>query len=81
MKFSLQCNGIIVPDGKKEEEYLSDIGLMRSDERNANWFAVEAKSFEITVDGEGKKQNTLSLNGVEVTYRGFDSAKRGFSTC
>ena len=22
---------------------------------NANWFAVEAKSFEITVEGEGKK--------------------------
>ena len=28
---------------------------MRVDERNANWFAVEAKSFEITMDGEGKK--------------------------
>ena len=28
---------------------------MRSDERNANWFAVEAKSFKITVEGEGKK--------------------------
>ena len=24
-------------------------------ERNANWFAVEAKSFEITVEGAGKK--------------------------
>ena len=24
-------------------------------ERNANWFTVEAKSFEITVEGEGKK--------------------------
>ena len=28
---------------------------MANKEGNANWFAVEAKSFEITVDGEGKK--------------------------
>ena len=28
---------------------------MRVDERNGNWFAIEAKSFEITVEGEGKK--------------------------
>ena len=58
------------------------IEKMRLDERNANWFAVEAKSFEITVfKVKVKKQNTLSLNGVEVTYRGFDSEKRGYSTC
>ena len=53
---------------------------MRVDKRNANWFAVEAKSFEITVEGEGKKQNTLLQNGVEVKYRGFASVKRGYST-
>ena len=28
---------------------------MRVDERNGNWFAVEAKSFQFTVEGEGKK--------------------------
>ena len=28
---------------------------MRVDERNGNWFAVKAKSFEIMVEGEGKK--------------------------
>ena len=28
---------------------------MNNNERNGNWFAVEAKSFEITVEGEGKK--------------------------
>ena len=28
---------------------------MRVDERNGNWFAVEAKSFEFTMEGEGKK--------------------------
>ena len=26
-----------------------------NDKMNANWFAVEAKSFEITAEGEGKK--------------------------
>ena len=28
---------------------------MREDERNGNWFAVESKSFEFTMEGEGKK--------------------------
>ena len=28
---------------------------MREDERNGNWFAVESKSFEFTLEGEGKK--------------------------
>ena len=28
---------------------------MREDERNGNWFAVESKSFELTIEGEGKK--------------------------
>ena len=28
---------------------------MREDERNGNWFAVESKSFEFTMEGKGKK--------------------------
>ena len=28
---------------------------MREDERNGNWFAIEAKFFEFTMEGEGKK--------------------------
>ena len=28
---------------------------MREDERNGNWFAVESKSFEFKMEGEGKK--------------------------
>ena len=28
---------------------------MREDERNGNWFAVKSKSFEFTMEGEGKK--------------------------
>ena len=28
---------------------------MREDERNGNWFAVESKSFELKLEGEGKK--------------------------
>ena len=43
------------------------------DERNGNWFAVEAKSFEFMVEGEGKNQNTSLQNGVEVKLRGFAS--------
>ena len=32
-----------------------NLGLMREDERNGNWFAVESKSFKFTMEGEGKK--------------------------
>ena len=28
---------------------------MREDERNGNWFSVESKSFEFTMEGKGKK--------------------------
>ena len=29
--------------------------MLRVDERNENWFAVESKSFELTMEGKGKK--------------------------
>ena len=29
--------------------------MVRVDERNGNWFAVESKSFELTMEGKGKK--------------------------
>ena len=32
---------------------------MRVDERNGNWFAVESKSFEFTMEGKGKKAKCL----------------------
>ena len=50
---------------------------MRSDKRNANWFAVEAKSFEITVDGEGKKAKYFITERSRGTYRGFDFGEEG----
>ena len=31
--------------------------MVREDERNGNWFAVESKSFEFKMEGEGKKIN------------------------
>ena len=29
--------------------------MVRVDERNENWFAVESKSYELTMEGKGKK--------------------------
>ena len=32
---------------------------MREDERNGNWLAIEPKSFELTMEGEGKKKKKI----------------------
>ena len=44
------------------------------------WFAVEAKSFEITAEGEGKKTKYVITERGRGRYRGFVLERKGCST-
>ena len=61
---------------------------MREDERNGNWFAVESKSFEFTMEDEGKKAKcfiTERIRGIVSWIRfgveGMDKLLLGVDEC
>ena len=62
--------------------------MVRIDERNGNWFAVESKSFELTLEGKGKKTKcfiTERSRGVASWIRfgveGMEKLLRGVEEC
>ena len=61
---------------------------MIMNENNANWFAVEAKSFEISVDGEGKKTKYIitersrgKVSWIRFGEEGLSNLRRNVDEC
>ena len=56
---------------------------MLENERNSNWFAIESKSFKISMEGEGKKERFFIIEhsrGLSLWIRFGEEGMRKFLT-